>query len=47
MKNISTVPWFPRHISDLYRYPNQIISNDDELDIQSPGFTDIEYKKRR
>jgi len=43
----STVPWFPRHIQDLDRFANQILSYGSELESDHPGFTDPVYRARR
>ncbi|TPP65784.1 putative Tyrosine/tryptophan monooxygenase [Fasciola gigantica] len=41
------VPWFPRSLTDLDQFANQILSYGAELESNHPGFTDPVYRARR
>ena len=42
--NLTTsVPWFPRKISDLDLFANKVLEMGEELEADHPGFTDAEY----
>ncbi len=41
------VPWFPLHKRDLDIIANEILDAGAELEADHPGFSDVEYRKRR
>ncbi|POI32262.1 hypothetical protein CIB84_003985 [Bambusicola thoracicus] len=43
----STVPWFPRKIQDLDKCHRLISTYEPSFDHGHPGYTDLEYRKRR
>eukprot|EP01132_Coremiostelium_polycephalum_P007729 gene7729-9505_t len=46
-KKESSIPWFPRKISDLDRYANKTLEMGSELSSDHPGATDEVYLERR
>ncbi|EGC34902.1 hypothetical protein DICPUDRAFT_48007 [Dictyostelium purpureum] len=43
----SSIPWFPRKLSDLDLYANKVLEMGDELSSDHPGATDPVYRARR
>ena len=43
----TTVPWFPLNKSDMNIFSTNIVEYGSELAADHPGFTDLEYRKRR
>lgn len=41
------VPWFPRKVKDLDGYASKTLEYGAELSSDHPGFTDVEYRRRR
>ncbi|CAG2192858.1 protein henna-like [Mytilus edulis] len=39
--------WIPKHVSDLDRYVDKVLSAGEDLEADHPGFTDAVYRKRR
>ena len=44
---VNIVPWFPRQLKDLDGFASQTLEFGTELSADHPGFTDVEYRKRR
>jgi len=42
-----TVPWFPRHITDLDSFSQKTLDAGAELESDHPGFSDTVYRERR
>lgn len=42
-----TVPWFPRHISDIDNFSTKTLDAGAELESDHPGFNDVDYRTRR
>ncbi|VDI56986.1 phenylalanine-4-hydroxylase [Mytilus galloprovincialis] len=39
--------WIPKHVSDLDRYVDKVLSAGEDLEADHPGFTDAVYRERR
>lgn len=47
MHIVDATPWFPRKLVDLDLIANKVLECGEELTADHPGFTDVEYRRRR